>query len=67
MFARMLIIAFLIIIAPITAVYYMNKRGEDGVSSGSIFEMRGFMRSYIIVVFVPLIVVLAQRILMSLL
>lgn len=64
MFRRMLYVAGFTIIAPITAIYSMRRRDGEGVTNNSIFDIRNFIRSYAISVFVPLLVICAQRFLM---
>lgn len=65
MFARMAIIGFLIIVAPFTAVYSMlGRTPTEGNNARNALTFGHFMRVYIVLLFLPLVVAGIQKIIM---
>ena len=65
MFARMAIIGILIIVAPFTAVYSMlGRTPTEGNNARNALTFGHFMRVYIVLLFLPLVVAGIQKIIM---
>ena len=65
MFARMLIIGILIIVAPFTAVYtMMGRTPTEGKNVRNAFTFGHFMRVYIAILYLPLVIAGVQKIIM---
>ena len=65
MFARMVIIGILIIVAPFTAVYSMlGRTPTEGNNARNALTFGHFMRVYIVLLFLPLVVAGIQKIIM---
>lgn len=65
MFARMLIIGILIIVAPFTAVYtMMGRTPTEGNNPRNALTFGHFMRVYIVLLFLPLVVAGIQKVIM---
>lgn len=63
MFARMIIIAIFVIIAPITAIIHMtNFAPTRGFSIGNIFHFRYWLTLYVSLVWIPIVMVIIQKV-----
>ena len=65
MFFRMLFMAFLTLVAPVTALHEMNGN-VDGKNTVSIFNFRRFLRRYTVLTFIPFAGIIITRLAMRL-
>lgn len=65
MFIRMILIGVLTIVAPLTAVYTMLGRAPtEGQNVRNVFTFGHFMRVYVVMLFLPLVIAGIQKIIM---